>query len=113
MFSGIHCQIHTVTEVPVKTGGSISIPCLYNDEYKNKVKYLCENKLWLFCKKVIDTSQTTTGRYAIVDDTNENIFTVTINELTDEDRTFWCAVKMSGLDIKQDFKLSVTSGKIS
>ncbi|XP_013869808.1 polymeric immunoglobulin receptor-like [Austrofundulus limnaeus] len=113
MFSGIYCQISTVTEVPVKAGGSISIPCLYNEQHKKNVKYLCKGKKWQSCEKVIDTSQATTGRYAIVDDRHQNIFNVTINELTDKDRTFWCAVEKLGMDVKQDFKLSVTSGSAS
>lgn len=113
MFLGIHCQIQTVTEVPVKAGSSISIPCLYEDQHKNSVKYLCKGESWLSCKVVISTKQTRNEQYAIADDTNQNIFTVTINELTDKDRKYWCAIKVYFWYIKKDFKLSVTSGETS
>lgn len=56
------------------------------------------------------------GRFSISDDTNQGIFTVTINKLTDEDTQshYWCAVKIRrSLDVKKELQLSVTStGKI-
>ncbi|KAK9541474.1 hypothetical protein VZT92_001513 [Zoarces viviparus] len=104
---GIHSQIVTVSEVSVKAGGSISIPCLYELTYKNDVKYLCKGRVFWTCSVI------TNERFSISDDTNKGIFTVTINDLRDEDTSsyYWCAVKIIGMsDVKKRFQLSVTSG---
>ncbi|XP_037829574.1 CMRF35-like molecule 1 [Kryptolebias marmoratus] len=111
---GIHCGIQTVTEVPVEAGGSVSIPCLYEQKYKNNVKYLCKGKKWRPCKNVIETKQTIVSeKFFISDDTKQSVFTVTIHELTDEEDYFWCAVEKTWWDVKQQFKLLVTSASSS
>ncbi|XP_051816272.1 uncharacterized protein LOC127537604 isoform X2 [Acanthochromis polyacanthus] len=110
--SGIHCEITTVNKVPVKAGDSISVPCLYEQKYEDHVKYLCKGNPWLFCQIVITTNQQPCSeRFCISDDTIQRIFTVTINNVTDEDKVFWCAVERSGLlaDVHQRFELSVTT----
>ncbi|XP_031727950.1 polymeric immunoglobulin receptor-like isoform X1 [Anarrhichthys ocellatus] len=102
---GIHSQIVTVSEVSVKAGGSISIPCLYELTYKNNVKYLCKGQFFLSCSVI------TNERFSISDDTNKGIFTVTINDLRDEDTSsYYCAVKIiKKFDVKERFQLSVTT----
>ncbi|XP_041866588.1 polymeric immunoglobulin receptor-like isoform X2 [Melanotaenia boesemani] len=110
---GFHCQITTIHNVPVRTGGSISIPCLYERSYRNHAKYLCRGFWSLTCFEIIKTNETkmARGRFSISDDTNQRIFTVTIKDLIDEDEYFWCAVKIKHkLDVKQKFQLSVSSG---
>uniref|UniRef100_A0A3Q1G8S4 Immunoglobulin V-set domain-containing protein n=1 Tax=Acanthochromis polyacanthus TaxID=80966 RepID=A0A3Q1G8S4_9TELE len=87
--SGIHCEITTVNKVPVKAGDSISVPCLYEQKYEDHVKYLCKGNPWLFCQIVITTNQQPCSeRFCISDDTIQRIFTVTINNVTDEDKVF-------------------------
>ncbi|XP_037321292.2 uncharacterized protein LOC119214023 [Pungitius pungitius] len=112
---GIHSEIVTVGEVSVKAGGSISIPCLYDQIYKNHVKYLCKGwKFWSCSIKVETTKEKkniTSGRFSISDDANQKIFTVTINNLTDEDiqSQYWCAVEKRSYDVKKELQLSVTT----
>lgn len=112
VLSGIHSEI-TVSNVSVKAGGSISIPCLYELHYRNHVKYLCKGNLWPFCSYAVKTNQPHyAGKFSISDDTNQNVFTVTINDLTDQEH-YWCAVEINKKpDVKQRFKVSVTTGKI-
>ncbi|XP_008277772.1 polymeric immunoglobulin receptor-like [Stegastes partitus] len=108
---GIHCRITTVSDVPVKAGESVSIPCLYEAQYRDDVKYLCKGYRWAFCKTVIRTDQEPcSGRFCISDDKEQRIFTVTIKNITDEDSYFWCAVEISGPDVKKYFQLSLTTG---
>uniref|UniRef100_A0A3Q1G2Q5 Ig-like domain-containing protein n=1 Tax=Acanthochromis polyacanthus TaxID=80966 RepID=A0A3Q1G2Q5_9TELE len=40
------CCLTTVSEVSVKAGDSVTIPCLYDRAYINHVKYLCEGYYW-------------------------------------------------------------------
>ncbi|KAM6997714.1 uncharacterized protein LKV04_006325 isoform 2-T2 [Tautogolabrus adspersus] len=109
---GFHCEIITVSKVSVKAGGSISIPCLYEPPYRNHVKYLCRGRYWWFCSYAVKTNQSEdTRKYSISDDTNQRIFTVTINDLEDntDDTRHWCAVEIkSKKDVRKDFQLSIT-----
>ncbi|XP_068573453.1 CMRF35-like molecule 8 isoform X2 [Cebidichthys violaceus] len=109
---GIHSEIVTVKKVSVKAGGSISIPCLYGLSYKNHEKYLCIGKSFLSCSVQVITTNQPNGRFSISDDASKGIFTVTINNLTDEDTSshYWCAVKINmAQDVKKRFQLSVTA----
>ncbi|XP_035848504.1 uncharacterized protein LOC116054989 isoform X2 [Sander lucioperca] len=107
-FTGIH-SITTVSEVSVKAGSSISIPCLYGLQYISHVKYLCKGFYWHSCSYIVKTNQQNSGRFSISDDNTRRIFTVTINDLADEDTDYWCAVEINGgADVKEYFHLSVT-----
>ncbi|XP_042081036.1 polymeric immunoglobulin receptor-like [Haplochromis burtoni] len=109
--TGVH-SITTVSKVSVKTGKSISIPCLYESKYKNHVKYLCEGSKWRSCSDVLKTNTADpSGKYSISDDKNQFFFTVTINNLTNENTDYWCVVEINnGPDYGEHFQLSVTSG---
>ncbi|XP_074502142.1 polymeric immunoglobulin receptor-like [Sebastes fasciatus] len=110
--TGIDSQIVTVRRVSVNHGGSISIPCLYDPRYTDHVKYLCKGYWWPGCSDVVNTSQShNSGKFSISDDTNQTIFTVTVNDPTDDGSEYWCAVKIDeGSDVKEYFHLSVTRG---
>ncbi|XP_070834185.1 polymeric immunoglobulin receptor-like [Chaetodon trifascialis] len=107
--TGIH-SITTVSKVSVKSGKSISIPCLYGSQYTNHVKYLCKGEYFNFCSYAIKTNQRNSGKFSISDDRNQRIFTVTINDVMDRDSGFyWCAVENNGgADVREYFHLSVT-----
>ncbi|XP_025753369.1 polymeric immunoglobulin receptor isoform X2 [Oreochromis niloticus] len=109
--TGVH-SITTVSEVSVKTGKSISIPCLYESKYQNHVKYLCEGYTWGSCRYAVKTNKPDpSGKYSISDDKNQQIFTVTIKQLAYENTDYWCVVEINnGADHGKYFKLSVTGG---
>ncbi|CAI5654313.1 unnamed protein product [Oreochromis niloticus] len=111
VLKGVH-SITTVSKVSVKAGQSISIPCLYESQYKNHVKYLCEGYYWRNCNDAVKTNKPDAlGKYLISDDKKLNIFTVTINQLTYENTDYWCVVEINnGPDDGQYFQLSVSSG---
>lgn len=110
LVAGIN-SITTVSKVSGKAGRSIFIPCLYDSQYRNHVKYLCKGYYWTSCSAV-KTNKANSGKFSISDDKNKGIFTVTIRQLTDEDTNYWCAVEINGgPDIRKYFHLSVTRGK--
>uniref|UniRef100_A0AAQ4Q993 Ig-like domain-containing protein n=1 Tax=Gasterosteus aculeatus aculeatus TaxID=481459 RepID=A0AAQ4Q993_GASAC len=74
-----------VSEVSVKAGGSISIPCLYSSQYTNHVKYLCKGYDWISCTYQVKTNQQNSTKFSISDDKIQKIFTVTVNKLTNDD----------------------------
>lgn len=114
VLTGIYSTITTVSDVSVKAGGSISIPCLYDLSYRNHVKYLCKGGSFMLCKIVVQTNQqkSSSQRFSIDDDVNQTTFTVTINDLSERDKYYWCAIEIKNWkDVRQYFKLSVTTGK--
>ncbi|XP_031162633.1 CMRF35-like molecule 5 [Sander lucioperca] len=113
--TGIH-SITTVSEVSVKAGSSISIPCLYDSKYINQVKYLCKGYFWSSCSYLVKTNQpSSSGQFLISDDKSQRIFTVTIEDLTHENTGYyWCAVEINkGDDVNKYIYLSVTGGTLS
>lgn len=99
----------------MKAGESISIPCLYDSQYENYLKYLCKGYYYRECTYAVDTNQPgESGKYSISDDKKQRIFTVTIKKLnTDQDSYYWCAVEIPGIwgDVRVYFHLSVIKGK--
>uniref|UniRef100_A0A3Q2VPZ9 Immunoglobulin domain-containing protein n=1 Tax=Haplochromis burtoni TaxID=8153 RepID=A0A3Q2VPZ9_HAPBU len=105
----------TVSQVSVKAGESISIPCLYDSQYETYLKYLCKGYYYRECTYAVKTNQPgQSGKYSISDDKKQRIFTVTIKKLNaDQDSHYWCAVEIPGIwkDVRVYFHLSVTRGK--
>uniref|UniRef100_A0A3Q1H517 Immunoglobulin domain-containing protein n=1 Tax=Acanthochromis polyacanthus TaxID=80966 RepID=A0A3Q1H517_9TELE len=76
------CCLTTVSEVSVKAGDSVTIPCLYDRAYINHVKYLCEGYYW-----------SSYGTRVTIDAWSSKVFTVTMSELKAESSGwYWCAI---------------------
>uniref|UniRef100_A0A3B4FXY2 Immunoglobulin subtype domain-containing protein n=1 Tax=Pundamilia nyererei TaxID=303518 RepID=A0A3B4FXY2_9CICH len=112
LVAGVH-SITTVSKVSVEAGKPISIPCLYESQYIDHVKYLCKGHIWGSCRYAVKTNTPDpSGKYLISDDKIQKIFTVTINELTDKNTDYWCVVEIDNeKDYGQYFQLLVISGK--
>ncbi|XP_071022575.1 polymeric immunoglobulin receptor-like isoform X2 [Oncorhynchus clarkii lewisi] len=106
-------SVSTVSHVSVKQGGSITIPCLYNQKYRNNVKYGCRGYNWLGCSTVVRTDHPkTSGKTSISDDINQLVFTVTMTNLSLSDSDYyWCIVeRKSNADDGDRLQISVTPG---
>uniref|UniRef100_A0AAQ4PG38 Immunoglobulin domain-containing protein n=1 Tax=Gasterosteus aculeatus aculeatus TaxID=481459 RepID=A0AAQ4PG38_GASAC len=78
-----------VSEVSVKAGDSISIPCLYSSKYTNHVKYLCKGYYWNYCTYEVRTDQNN----SVTIDTNvPNVFSVTMRGLKTESSGWYLCV---------------------
>ncbi|XP_048866136.1 polymeric immunoglobulin receptor-like isoform X4 [Brienomyrus brachyistius] len=102
--------VSTVKWMRVQRGGSITIPCFYDDRYKPHVKYWCRGYNVSSCTPIVHTDSPQEGKVSIRDDPDQQVFTVTINNLTtgDSDR-YWCGVEISGAsDVGDRVNLSVT-----
>lgn len=107
--AGVH-SIRTVKEVMVEEGSSISIPCFYESEYTDNVKYLCKGCTWWNCSYEIKTDQPNSTKYSIYDDNKQRTVTFIINDLKREDRDcYWCVMEKPIVkDDKKEFMLNVT-----
>nr|XP_023657800.1 polymeric immunoglobulin receptor-like [Paramormyrops kingsleyae]XP_023657801.1 polymeric immunoglobulin receptor-like [Paramormyrops kingsleyae] len=102
-------SVSTVREVSVQSGGSVTIPCFYNDRYKTNVKYWCK---WSSCPPILCTDSPQEGKVSIRDDPDQRVFAVTINNLTAGDSDYYsCGVRISGRsDARASLHLSVIDG---
>ncbi|XP_072293006.1 polymeric immunoglobulin receptor-like [Eucyclogobius newberryi] len=103
--TGIH-SLKTVDHVVMEVGGTVHIPCQYEEKYLNNVKYLCLGQSWSSCKSIFDN--TNSAKYSIDDDKRQRIVTFTIKSLKSKDSDhYWCAIERTGADDGQLFQLSV------
>ncbi|XP_066508281.1 polymeric immunoglobulin receptor-like [Hoplias malabaricus] len=114
-------SVKTLRNVAVKSGGSLTIPCFYDEQYKSNPKYWCKGKYWSSCGIVARTN--TRGRTSVTDNPTQNMFTVELNSLQDSDSGYyWCAVEIkSGSDdgdylyltVSADPAVSVNNSRVS
>ncbi|KAL6468118.1 hypothetical protein MHYP_G00237950 [Metynnis hypsauchen] len=107
-------SLKTLKNLAVRRGGSLSIPCVYDEKYRSNHKYWCKGKNWSFCKIVNSTN--TSGNASVTDHPTQNMFTVELNNLQDSDSGYyWCAVEIGGTgtpDDKDYFYLTVSSDPV-
>uniref|UniRef100_A0A4W5JPM6 Ig-like domain-containing protein n=1 Tax=Hucho hucho TaxID=62062 RepID=A0A4W5JPM6_9TELE len=104
-------RVSTMSHVSVKQGGSITIPCLYDQRYRNNVKYWCRGYYWLGCSTVLHTDHPNVSeKTSISDDVNQRGFTVTMTSLSPSDSDYyWCIVERKNeADDGVRLQLSVT-----
>nr|XP_023665382.1 CMRF35-like molecule 3 [Paramormyrops kingsleyae] len=102
--------VSTVKEVSVQEGGSVTIPCFYEDRYKTHVKYWCRGYFGDSCPPIVHSDSPQEGKVSVRDDPDQRVFTVTINNLTVWDSGYYsCGVKICGAsDVEDQVHLSVT-----
>ncbi|XP_036263569.1 CMRF35-like molecule 6 [Pipistrellus kuhlii] len=79
-------------------GGSLSVQCRYEEEYKDHNKYWCEGPCFMYMSfKIVETTESQRevrrGRVSIRDHPANLTFTVTLESLTEGDGgTYWCGI---------------------
>ncbi|XP_014391568.1 PREDICTED: CMRF35-like molecule 8 [Myotis brandtii] len=79
-------------------GGSLSVQCRYEEEFKKNNKYWCTySYLPPLRTKIVETTESErevrSGRVSIRDDPANLTFTVTLERLTEDDEgTYWCGI---------------------
>uniref|UniRef100_A0A673CD59 Immunoglobulin domain-containing protein n=1 Tax=Sphaeramia orbicularis TaxID=375764 RepID=A0A673CD59_9TELE len=112
IFYTFHCihSISTVSYVTVEEGGSISIPCFYESEYTDHVKYLCKGHTWESCTYEVKTNEKSSTKYSVSDNKNQRMVTFIINDLKTKDTNYyWCNMEINeGPDDGKHFHVRVT-----
>uniref|UniRef100_A0A3B4E3P9 Ig-like domain-containing protein n=1 Tax=Pygocentrus nattereri TaxID=42514 RepID=A0A3B4E3P9_PYGNA len=116
-------SLKTLKNLAVKRGGSLTIPCFYDEKYKSNRKYWCRGYYWSLCKIVAYTN--ISGKTSVTDHPSQNMFTVELKSLQDSDSGYyWCAVEIGGketpddkdylyLTVSSDPAVSVTNSSVS
>ncbi|MFT7809330.1 polymeric immunoglobulin receptor-like [Arapaima gigas] len=99
-------SVETFGYLTAQRGGSVTIPCFYDQKYKHQVKYWCRGKAWTYCTTVVRTdSPQRRGEVSITDHPDQLLFNVTMRNLQEKDSDlYWCAVEISGLGTMDDSK---------
>ncbi|XP_072567776.1 polymeric immunoglobulin receptor-like [Paramormyrops kingsleyae] len=89
--------VSTVNTVSVQRGGSVTIPCFYDNIYQKHEKYWCRGSDWSSCTPIVHTDAPyITGDVSIRDDPDQQVINVTMNNLTSGDSGYyWCGVEIS------------------
>ncbi|KAL7842222.1 hypothetical protein SRHO_G00239110 [Serrasalmus rhombeus] len=101
-------SMETLNNLAVKRGGSLTIPCFYDEKYKSNRKYWCKGRDRIICKIVAYTN--TSGGTSVTDHPTQNMFTVELKSLQDSDSGYyWCAVEIGGPDEMDYLHLTVSA----
>ncbi|XP_036374457.1 polymeric immunoglobulin receptor-like [Megalops cyprinoides] len=106
-------SVKTVSKLSVQRGHSVTIPCLYNQEYRDHVKYWCKGEQWNHCTTVVRTDfPQRAGYVSITDSPAQKLFTVTMSYLQEGDSDYyWCGVEIDwAVDDGAYLHLTVTKG---
>ncbi|KPP59116.1 hypothetical protein Z043_122996 [Scleropages formosus] len=109
--------VWTLHKVLGQKGASITVPCHYDPKYKDNTKYWCRGYQWATCLVMArSTSTQSGGKVSIRDESSQQLFIVTMRNLTERDTNkYWCAVKIGSIvkpDVKASVFLTVTAGSV-
>nr|XP_055059810.1 polymeric immunoglobulin receptor-like [Misgurnus anguillicaudatus] len=113
-----------VREVTVQTGGSVIIPCHYENKYIQHKKYWCYDAGTAYnCCCSLAYTNKTKGDVSVIDHPHQSLFTVTMRDLQEQNTgTYWCAVDNEGhlcmieqlnITIQSDPDVSVMSSSVT
>ncbi|CAN9503317.1 unnamed protein product [Ophioblennius macclurei] len=97
------CKITTEEELAVLEGQSLTIPCHYEPQFASYVKYWCQGRTREFCTSIAQTddlgsANPSEGKASISDDPVQQVFTVTMRDLKEDDSGWYmCGVKIGGV----------------
>ncbi|XP_006728183.1 CMRF35-like molecule 2 isoform X2 [Leptonychotes weddellii] len=83
-------------------GGSLSVPCQYEEGYQRHNKYWCRGEFGITCEKIVETKgeekEERSGRVSIRDHADNFTFIVTMENLTTDDAgSYWCRIQRTWL----------------
>ena len=95
---------------------SVSVQCHYDSEWESHKKWWCRGAWWASCRILVQTQgsgrEEKGDRVSIKDDQRNRSFTVTLQELRQDDAdTYWCGIERPGSDLGKQIKVTVGPSK--
>ncbi|KAB0366909.1 hypothetical protein FD755_020233 [Muntiacus reevesi] len=95
---------------------SVSVQCLYDSKWESHKKWWCRGARWASCRILVQTQgsgrEEKGDRVSIKDDQSNHSFTVTLQELRQDDAdTYWCGIERHGTDLGTQIKVTVGPSK--
>ncbi|XP_037627490.1 CMRF35-like molecule 1 isoform X2 [Sebastes umbrosus] len=96
-------------------GGSVTVPCQYDHQFREYTKYWCKGPIYELCKIVVKTPKSRhSDRSSIADDKEAGVFTVTMMSLRESDKDmYWCVIARPGRNIFTGVRLRVSQAVIT
>ncbi|XP_077415015.1 polymeric immunoglobulin receptor isoform X2 [Vanacampus margaritifer] len=125
---GLLCGLTTQKEYTVLEGDSLILPCPYEPQYASNVKYWCRGKIRASCTSLARTDDSLSDgqsedKVSIFDDPIQQVFTVRMKNLMEEDSGWYmCGVELGGIWEADDYaftyvkvipEMSVVNGRLS
>ncbi|XP_072566719.1 uncharacterized protein [Paramormyrops kingsleyae] len=109
-------SVRTFKHLTTESGESLTIPCFYDQKYKDHVKYWCRGQLWSSCTIMARTdSPQSSSKVSITDSPAQLVFHVIMRNLKTSDAgIYWCAVEIGGIgkmDDSQDLIIEVKDAR--
>ncbi|XP_043761558.1 CMRF35-like molecule 7 isoform X2 [Cervus elaphus] len=91
---------------------SVSVKCRYDSKWESHKKWWCRGAWWASCRILVQTQgsgrEENGDRVSIRDDQRNRSFTVTLQELRQDDAdTYWCGIERPGTDLGAQIKVTV------
>lgn len=95
---------------------SVSVQCHYDSGWETHKKWWCRGAQWASCRILVQTQgserEESGARVSIMDDQRNHSFTVTIQELRQDDAdTYWCGIENPGANLGTQIKVTVAPSK--
>ncbi|XP_054634446.1 CMRF35-like molecule 1 isoform X2 [Dunckerocampus dactyliophorus] len=96
-------------------GGSVTVSCHYDPQFRDNTKYWCKGPIYELCKIVVKTPKKRhSDRCSIADDKEAGAFTVTMSSIRRSDQDmYWCVLARPGRNIFTGVKLIVSNKVIA
>ncbi|XP_074537998.1 CMRF35-like molecule 1 [Halichoeres trimaculatus] len=104
-------QLSAPERVTGAYGGSVIIPCQYDQKFREYTKYWCKGLVYELCKIVVKTPRDRNGdnRSSIVDNKEAGVFTVTMTSLNKSDEgMYWCVISRHGKNNRKGVRLKLS-----
>ncbi|XP_014644889.1 PREDICTED: CMRF35-like molecule 4 [Ceratotherium simum simum] len=92
--------------------GSLTVQCRYGQGWETYKKWWCRGADWNLCTILVKTTgseqMVKQGRVSIMDNQRDHVFTVTMEELRQDDAdTYWCGIERTGVDLGDKVKVTI------
>ncbi|XP_049437537.1 CMRF35-like molecule 3 [Epinephelus fuscoguttatus] len=96
-------------------GGSVTVHCQYDRQFRNYTKYWCKGLIYEACKIVVKTPKMLySERHSIADDKEAGVFTVTMTSLRESDNDmYWCVIARHGRNTRTGVRLRISDTVIT
>lgn len=96
-------------------GGSVTVSCQYDHQFREHTKYWCKGKIYELCEIVVKTPRNRpSDRSSIADDKEAGVFTVNMTSLRESDEDmYWCVIARHGINVYTGVRLRLShTGKL-
>ncbi|XP_058417507.1 CMRF35-like molecule 1 isoform X5 [Diceros bicornis minor] len=98
--------------------GSLTAQCRYGQGWETYKKWWCRGADWNLCRILVKTTgseqKVKQGRVSIMDNQRDHVFTVTMEELRQDDAdTYWCGIERTGADLGDKVKVTIDPAPVT